>query len=142
MIRDLSAFLSQNVKRVENTLYPATNRIVDENENPIPWEICCITATENARIRKGCMTTVAVAGKKGQYTQEFNSQLYLARSCVRTTVYPDLQDKELQDSYGVMSAEELISTMLTPGEFEDYATAVMKANGFDDEENLVEEAKN
>ena len=62
--------------------------------------------------------------------------------CVRTTVYPDLQDKELQDSYGVMSAEELISTMLTPGEFEDYATAVMKANGFDDEENLVEEAKN
>nr|DAX70746.1 MAG TPA: tail assembly chaperone protein [Caudoviricetes sp.] len=142
MIRDLSAFLSQNVKRVENTLYPATNRIVDENENPIPWEICCITATENARIRKGCMTTVAVAGKKGQYTQEFNSQLYLARLCVRTTVYPDLQDKELQDSYGVMSAEELISTMLTPGEFEDYATAVMKANGFDDEENLVEEAKN
>ena len=142
MIRDLSAFLSQNVKRVENTLYPATNRIVDENENPIPWEICCITATENARIRKGCMTTVAVAGKKGQYTQELNSQLYLARLCVRTTVYPDLQDKELQDSYGVMSAEELISTMLTPGEFEDYATAVMKANGFDDEENLVEEAKN
>ena len=53
-----------------------------------------------------------------------------------------MQDKELQDSYGVMSAEELISTMLTPGEFEDYATAVMKANGFDDEENLVEEAKN
>ena len=51
MIRDLSAFLSQNVKRVENTLYPATNRIVDENENPIPWEICCITATENARTR-------------------------------------------------------------------------------------------
>lgn len=142
MSRDLSAFLSQNVKRVENTLYPATNRIVDENGKPIPWEICCITATENARIRKGCMTTIAVAGKKGQYTQEFNSQLYLARLCVRTTVYPDLQDKELQDSYGVMSAEELISTMLTPGEFEDYATAVMKANGFDDEENLVEEAKN
>lgn len=142
MSRDLSAFLSQNVKRVENTLYPATNRIVDENGKPIPWEICCITATENARIRKGCMTTVAVVGKKGQYTQEFNSQLYLARLCVRTTVYPDLQDKELQDSYGVMSAEELISTMLTPGEFEDYATAVMKANGFDDEENLVEEAKN
>ena len=142
MSRDLSAFLSQNVKRVENTLYPATNRIVDENGKPIPWEICCITATENARIRKGCMTMVAVAGKKGQYTQEFNSQLYLARLCVRTTVYPDLQDKELQDSYGVMSAEELISTMLTPGEFEDYATAVMKANGCDDEENLVEEAKN
>ena len=142
MSRDLSAFLSQNVKRVENTLYPTTNRIVDENGKPIPWEICCITATENARIRKGCMTTVAVAGKKGQYTQEFNSQLYLAKLCVRTTVYPDLQDKELQDSYGVMSAEELISTMLTPGEFEDYATAVMKANGFDDEKNLVEEAKN
>lgn len=142
MSRDLSAFLAQNVKRVENTLYPATSRIVDEKGKPIPWEICCITATENARIRKGCMTTVAVAGKKGQYTQEFNSQLYLARLCVRTTVYPDLQDKKLQDSYGVMSAEELISTMLTPGEFEDYATVVMKANGFDDEENLVEEAKN
>ena len=42
MSRDLSAFLAQNVKRVENTLYPATNRIVDENGKPILWEICCI----------------------------------------------------------------------------------------------------
>nr|DAP88902.1 MAG TPA: tail assembly chaperone protein [Caudoviricetes sp.] len=142
MSRDLSAFLAQNVKRVENVLFPATNRIVDEKGNPIPWEICCITATENAKIRKSCMSTVPVVGKRGQYTQEFNPQLYLAKVCVRTTVFPNLQDTELQDSYGVMSAEELITTMLTPGEFEDYSTKVMQVNGFDNDKDLVDEAKN
>lgn len=142
MERSLSAFLSQNVKRVDNAFYPASNRIVDANGKPIPWEICCITATENAKIRKSCMTTVAVAGKRGQYTQEFNPQLYLARLCVRTTVYPNLQDLELQKSYGVMSAEDLITTMLTPGEFEDYSTKVMEVNGFDSDNDLVDEAKN
>ena len=66
----------------------------------------------------------------------------MAKICVRTTVFPNLNDKELQDSYGVMSAEELITTMLTPGEFEDYSTKVMETNGFTDEKNLVKEAKN
>ena len=126
MSRDLSAFLAQNVKRVENVLFPATNRIVDEKGNPIPWEISCITATENAKIRKSCMTTVPVPGKRGQYTQEFNPQLYLAKVCVRTTIFPNL----------------LITTMLTPGEFEDYSTKVMQVNGFDSDADLVEEAKN
>ena len=142
MSRDLSAFLAQNVKRVENVFFPASSRIVDEKGNPIPWEISCITATENAKIRKSCMTTVPVPGKRGQYTQEFNPQLYLAKVCVGTTVFPNLQDTELQDSYGVMSAEELITTMLTPGEFEDYSTKVMQVNGFDSDTDLVEEAKN
>jgi hypothetical protein len=41
-----------------------------------------------------------------------------------------------------MSAEELITTMLTPGEFEDYSTKVMQVNGFDSDTDLVEEAKN
>ena len=57
-------------------------------------------------------------------------------------MFPNLQDTELQDSYGVMSAEELITTMLTPGEFEDYSTKVMQVNGFDSDTDLVEEAKN
>jgi xkdN-like protein len=142
MERSLSAFLAQNVKKIENTFYPASNRIVDDKGKPVDWEICCITATENARIRRSCFNTVPVAGKRGQYTQEFDANLYLAKICVRTTVFPNLNDKELQDSYGVMSAEELITTMLTPGEFEDYSTKVMETNGFTDEKNLVKEAKN
>lgn len=142
MERSLSAFLAQNVKKIENTFYPASNRIVDAKGKPVDWEICCITATENSRIRRSCFSTVPVAGKRGQYTQEFDANLYLAKICVRTTVFPNLNDKELQDSYGVMSAEDLITTMLTPGEFEDYSTKVMETNGFTDEKNLVKEAKN
>lgn len=142
MERSLSAFLAQNVKKVENTFYPASNRIVDAEGKPVDWEICCITATENSRIRRSCFNTVPVAGKRGQYTQEFDANLYLAKICVRTTVFPNLNNKELQDSYGVMSAEELITTMLTPGEFEDYSTKVMETNGFTDEKDLVKEAKN
>lgn len=29
--------------------------------------------------------------------------------------FPDLNDKDLQDSYGVMGADSLLKAMLTPG---------------------------
>lgn len=43
---------------------------------------------------------------------------------------------------GVHTAEELIATMLTPGEFEDYAARVLEVNGFQTEAERIEEAKN
>lgn len=144
MAANLSAFLAQNVKKVETIKYTASERFIDpEAQKPIEWEIGCITAAENSDIRKKCMTMIkAPSGIKGQYTQSFNSNEYLIKLCTRCTIFPDLNNKELQDSYRVMSAEELLANMLTPAEFDDYTTAVMKANGFKEDEELIEEAKN
>lgn len=143
MAKNLSAFLAQNAKKVENVLYTASERFVDpESGKAMAWEICCITAAENQAIRKSCMRTMAVPGKKGQFTQEFDANTYLAKVSVRCTVFPNLNDAELQKSYGVMGAEELLTTMLTPAEFEDYSTKVLTVNGFQTGDEMVSEAKN
>jgi hypothetical protein len=58
-------------------------------------------------------------------------------------VFPNLNDAELQDSYGVKSADELLKKMLLPGEYSEYKAKVMEVNGYDmSMEELVDEAKN
>lgn len=142
MAENLSAFLAQNAKKVNNEKFTVSHRFVDKDGKSISWEICCITAAENAALRKSCMRTIAVPGKKGQYTTEFDASAYLAKIAVRCTVFPNLNDAELQTSYGVMGAETLVATMLTSGEFEDFTTKILEVNGFKSTEELEEEAKN
>ena len=142
MANSLSAFFAQNAKKVDNQFVVASPRFVDQNDEPIRWEICCITADENARLRKECMRSVPVPGRRGQYTQEFDATAYQSKIAARCTVYPNLNDAELQASYGVNGAEKLITTMLSAGEFEDYSAKVLGLNGFSDADELVDEAKN
>lgn len=143
MSKTLSAFFAQNAKKIDNVMFAASPRFTDpDTGKPIEWEICCITAKENAAIRKSCMRQIPVPGRKGQFTQDFDAHAYLAKVSVRCTVFPNLDDAELQNSYGVMGAEQLITTMLSAGEFEDYSTKVLEVNGFQTGEEMVEEAKN
>lgn len=142
MNKSLSAFLAQNAKKVDNQFITASPRFVGEDGKPMQWEICCITADENASIRKGCMRSVPVPGRRGQYTQEFDAMSYQSKIAARCTVFPNLNDSELQSSYGVMGAEKLITTMLTAGEFEDYSAKILELNGFTASDELIDEAKN
>lgn len=109
MAKNLTAFLAQNAKKIDNVTFIASDRFVDpDTGEAMPWEICCITAAENAGLRKACMRTVPVPGRKGQFTQDFDANAYLAKVAVRCTVFPNLNDAELQQSYGVMGAEQLM----------------------------------
>ena len=84
-----------------------------------------------------------VKGRAGMYTPDLDTNTYLARLAIACTSFPDLNDKELQDSYDVMGAEDLLNKMLLPGEFTDYMDAVQEINGFDfSMDDVVEEAKN
>src|SRR5690606_13346072 len=58
-------------------------------------------------------------------------------------VYPDLKNAELQKAYGVLGEAELLSAMLTIGEYATLSQAVTELSGLDEDINdLVEEAKN
>ena len=58
-------------------------------------------------------------------------------------VVPDLNNKDLQDSYGVMTAEELLLEMVNdPAEYTDLAVFVQNISGFKTMQEEVEEAKN
>jgi len=140
---NLSFFLSQNAIKDENIKYVASKRFVNQNEKPVEWEICAITSEEDEDIRKACTRKVQVPGKKGQYTPETDFNAYLGKLASRCTVYPNLNDSELQKSYGVLGADTLLKAMLKPGEYADYLAKIQEVNGFDvTMEEMVDEAKN
>ncbi len=140
---DLSCFLSQNAVTVENMKYAASKRFMDKDKKPVEWEIKCITSEQDELIKKECTKRKPIPGKKGAYMPETDYDQYVGRLAVACTVFPDLNNKELQDSYQVMGAEALLKKMLTPGEYREYLSKVQEVNGFDIAlEDLVEEAKN
>ena len=142
MSKSLSAFMRPNVEQIANTKYAASPRFRGEDGKPLEWEIRCISADEYARIRSDCIRQVPVPGKKNQFAQRLDTYAFQARVCARCTVFPDLNNAELQNSWGVVKPEELLGAMLIGGEFDDYVTEVFQANGFKTENDLVDEAKN
>ena len=140
-MRDLSAFLHCNAGQVENVIFPASGRFVGEDGTPVLWELRCVSSTEDEEIRRGAARRAD--GGRGQSVSETDVSLYLGRLAARCTVFPDLDDKELQDSYAVMGADHLLRAMLTPGEYTEYLRQVQRLCGFDVPfEKLVDEVKN
>lgn len=142
MSKSLSAFMRPNVAEIKNASFAPSPRFVGEDGKPVEWEIRCISADEYAKIRSSCIRQVPVIGKKGQYTQQLDTYGFQAKVAAACTVFPDLNDAALQDSWGVTKPEDLVGAMLIGGEFEDYIKEVLRVNGFKDETELVDEAKN
>ena len=118
-----------------------SERFLDEKQKPIPFEIRAITNAEDDDLRAECVKRVALP--KNQYRNETNYPQYLGKLAALATVFPNLNDKELQDSYGVMGADVLLKTMLTPGELSRYIVKVQEHSGFDTPfDELVDEVKN
>ena len=139
---DFAVFMAGNAQKAETVKYVASKRFGTKNK-PVEWELKAIDSDMDELIRKECTKKVPVAGKRGQYTQETDTDKYIAKMCVACTVYPNLNDAELQDSYGVKSGDALLRKMLLPGEYTEYKAKVMEVNGYDmSMEELVEEAKN
>lgn len=140
---DFSIFMAGNVTADENVKYVATKRIKDKDGNAAEWELKAVGSDVDEAIRKECTKKVPIVGKRGQYTQETDTDKYIGKLCVASTVYPNLNNAELQDSYGVKTADDLLKKMLLPGEYTEYKTKVMEVNGYDmSMEDKVEEAKN
>ncbi|WP_346234496.1 phage portal protein [Lysinibacillus telephonicus] len=140
---NLQAFFAQNVEKVTIEEHVISKRFKDENGNPIPWKFGAIDGEVDAANRKASTKRMPVPGKKGLMMPEIDFELYSLKNAVATIKYPDLNNAELQSSYGVMGAEALLKKMLLPGELTEVKNITQKVNGFDvDMEELVEEAKN
>lgn len=128
----LSAFLAENALPVENIKFAASRRFLSPDKKPMEWEIKAISSTEDEALRKACTKRVPVPGKKNQFQRELDADAYLGKLAVACTVFPNLNDKELQDSYKVMGGDALLKAMLTPGEYADYLTKIQEVCGFDE----------
>lgn len=122
--------------------YVASERFKDDNGNPYAWKLQAISSEQDERLRKDCTKKVPV-GRRGQYTQDVDTDKYIAKVCVASTVEPNLNSAEFQDAFGVHSGEELLRKLLKPGEYTDFKAKVMEVNGYDlSMDELVDEAKN
>ena len=128
----------------ENGFYAPTRSLCDEDGRPLEWEFRHITSKENEDLRDSCTIEVPITGKPNMFRQKVKSSLYIQKMIAASVVVPDLYDKELQDSYGAMTPEELLLAMVDdPGEYNDLASFVQKFQGFDVSfEEKVDEAKN
>ena len=102
---NFSRFMKQNKAVKENTTFPATKSFVDEKGNPLEWVIKPLTTKENDNIRDECMMEIPVVGKPNVFRPKLNTSKYIAKMICACVVEPNLYDKELQDSYGVMTPE-------------------------------------
>ena len=141
---NFSRFMKKNKIVKANTTYAATKSLVDEKGNPLEWTIKPLTTRENDDIRDECMIEVPVTGKPGVYRPKLNTSKYIAKMICASVVEPNLYDKELQDSYGVMTPDELLKEMVDdPGEYQALASFVQDFNGFNTTlDDKVAEAKN
>lgn len=139
-----SRFMKANKVTKANEKYAPTSTLLDEKGEPLEWEFKPITSKENEALRDSCTIDVQVKGKPNLYRPKVKTAEYVAKMIVASTVHPDLYDKELQDSYGVMTPEELLYAMVdNAGEYQELTSWMQKFQGFTKSfDDKVEEAKN
>ena len=108
-----------------------------------PMKFKPISAARGDELRKKCRKVSIV---KGQKMIETDQDKYIANLIIETTVYPDFKSAELQKSWGVIGAEELLKAMkikMVDGEYSVLTNLVSEVNGYDlSMQELIEEAKN
>lgn len=136
----LSAFFAESAKRPANQEIIISDRFVEDGK-PVPWVIRAITEAENTVLKEACTTKKVF---KGRQTTVFDGTRYTLMLVTASVVSPDLKNAELQKSYGVLGEENLLSTMLLPGEFTDLSAKVQEISGFKPEnfEEAKDEVKN
>lgn len=137
----VKGFLKQNKKAKENIKVALSKEFLDDNGSALEWELRAITTEENNDIMDAC--TYEVKTRNGVETK-LRAGKYNALLLASSVVYPDLYNKELQDSYEVKKPEDLILKMLdSPADFSKALEIVSKLSGLDELlEDKVEEAKN
>lgn len=140
---NFSKFMKANKIQKENVMHPVTKSLVDENGEPLLWELKPLTTKENEHIRELCTVDVPVKGKPNQFRPKVDMDKYQTKLVCAAIVSPDLNNAELQNSYGVMTPEDLIKEMVdNPAEYTDLMVFIQQLSGFKTLQEEVDEAKN
>lgn len=140
---NFSKFMKSNKIQKQNVMHPVTKSLTDEEGNPLLWEIKPLTTKENEAIREACTFEVPVKGKPNMFRPKTDMGAYQAKLMCAAIVSPDLNNTELQNSYGVMTPEDLLKEMVDdPAEYTDLMLFVQQISGFKTLQEDVDEAKN
>ena len=140
---NFSKFMKANKIQKQNVMHPVTKSLVDENGEPLLWELKPLTTKENEAIRESCTVEVPVKGKPNMFRPKVDMKKYQSKLICSAVVSPDLNNAELQNSYGVMTPEDLIVEMVDdPAEYTDLMVLIQQISGFKTLQEDIEEAKN
>ncbi len=136
---NFTMFMKKNKTPRTPTTYAATKSLKDENGEPLLWTIRPISSREVENIREECMNVDMAKGKT-----RFDSRKFTSRLLCAAIAEPNLNNAELQESYGVMDAENLLYEMVDdPAEFTALLNFVQNYSGFKgDLQANIDEAKN
>lgn len=135
-----SAFMAENVEKLDNKKIIVSKRFKDAKGNPIEWEIKAVTCEENEDLQRRSM--VQKRGPNGQMIREMDQIKYTSLLLAESVVYPDLNNAALQDSYKVKTPDALLKKMLYPSEEALLAQEVMQFSQIDNLAEKIDEAKN
>lgn len=131
---NITDFLAENVK-------PAIDKAEIKLERfKSPFVVKTITQEENDALQKAHKRTRIAKG--GRRVTDLDSDAYTDSLMTACILVPDLKNADLQKSYGTQGDEAgTLKAMLTIGEYAELSEKILEINGFDDEEELVEDVK-
>lgn len=139
---NMRAFYRESVEENKSVFYPASKRFKDKNGDPIMWELRVLGYDEMKKITKRHTNNIPnkLTGRTEKRTDEEAMAIEMALASV---IYPDLNDSDLQDDWGVIGNEALLKAMLNPGEIVDLVHAVQSAAGYEtDMADKIKKVKN
>ncbi|MCL2081638.1 MAG: hypothetical protein FWH04_00130 [Oscillospiraceae bacterium] len=126
----LQALLAQDIKPEGEFRVVASERILGDGNKPAEWRVSGITKEQNARLYKKSLRCYSKEPGQARPMPGLDAEEYSLLLAVECTVYPDLEDRELQASYGASDPAELLRAMLLPGELEEYKRRIQEYYGF------------
>lgn len=131
---DLQAFLMENAPMPQNKEVLVSKRFLVDGK-PALFRLRAVSEGENVALRRACRVK-----SPDRPDGVLDRDRYLLKLAAASVVWPELKNTALQDSWGVRGEEELLSRMLTAGEFATLLAAVREICGFE-EERLKEQLK-
>lgn len=135
--KDLSVFFRENIedKKTEIEIV-VSQRIKSKDGKPIPFVFRLLTAKEISELKEKGYKTI-----DGEI--KVTTDVMARETILRSIVFPNLNDKALQDNYKVESANQLLNAMLEGREYERLADKLIREQGLiADYKDLIGKAKN
>lgn len=144
MSSKFALFMRDNKTQQKNEHYAPTASLCNEDGKPLEWEFKRLNSEQNSRLRDECLVNEPNPKNPKTYISTLKTAKYFEKVIVASTVFPDLYDKELQDSYGVNTPEKLLYAMVdNPGEYDRLVQFIQRFNGMDATlSDEIDEAKN
>lgn len=133
---DFSDFFMENVESAELEGEVRLKRF------KAPVKLKTVSTSDQQDCQKEAM--VRVKNKGGGYRTELDAIRYSNLMLLAAIREPNLNNSDLQDSWGVKNSYDLLLKMFTPVEIGELRVKMNELNGLSDEEeeNPVEQAKN